>query len=131
VDNGVTQTRDQIFSFHSLLVIGHESDSMNTVQRSASFTGCSRTEPLLELAHNADAVLVGQLMRKLPVPAAHTLFMSKSRGGCSRRNIFRILSTDLKNRVHLRIDLDGTPGVGRNLVNGQVCIQEIAHHVSP
>ena len=54
---------------------------MNTVHRSASFTGRSAERAI---SWNSPTMLMPCLLasswRKLPVPAAQTLFMSKSRG---------------------------------------------------
>ncbi len=45
-------------------------------------------------------------------------------------DVFGVLAAYLKNRVHLRIPVHRSPGMGGNLVDDEVRANEIPHHVS-
>jgi hypothetical protein len=75
---------------------------------------------------DAEAQPLGLLLEKLPVPAAHALFISKSTTRPPLSEILRVPPADLEDRVHQRVGLHLCPGVGRDLVLDDVGPDEIA-----
>jgi hypothetical protein len=48
-----------------------------------------------------------------------------------KADIFRVLSPDLKNRIHGGIDMDGCCGLSRDLITHQISSDEISSQVTP
>ena len=104
---------------------------MKTVQRSASCTGAGEASAT---ASNSSTMstpsLAASSCRKLPVPAAQTLFMSKSTAcRCSRRMYLASCPPISKIVSHLGVGRDGAAGVRRDLVDDQVRGEEVADHL--
>ena len=104
---------------------------MKTVQRSASLTGVlGREGDFLKFPDNIDAIFVGQFMQKTAGAGGADLVHVKIKGiGVDDGDIFGILTADLKNGVHFRIDLHRPSGMGRDFIDDQIHIQKIPHHI--
>jgi len=133
VDNGVAEPGDEILPRDAFLVVGHE---IRLHEHGAAFGQfhrcCGGESDLLEFAHDVDPVLVGQFMQKAARPGgADLVHVEVERVGIGDGNVFRVLTADLDDRVHGRVDFNGAACVSRDLVDDEIGPQEIPHHAPP
>ena len=77
-------------------------------------------------------MLVGQLMEKASrAGGADLVHVEVERVGVADGDVFRVLTADLDDRVHGRVDFNGAAGVRRDLVDDEIGPQEISHYVPP
>ena len=132
VNDGITKTADEVLSGDTLLVVG---DQVRLHEHRATLSQLhgpvGGQGDFLKLAHDVDAVLVGQFVEKAArAGGAHLVHVKVQGIGVGNGNIFGILSPDFEDRVNGPIDLHGASGMSSNLINDQIRIQKVAHHIS-
>ncbi|OPY91763.1 MAG: hypothetical protein A4E73_01811 [Syntrophaceae bacterium PtaU1.Bin231] len=132
VNNGITETADEVLPQHALLVVGYEIRLHEHRAALRQLHGPLRGQgDVLKFADDVDSMLVGQLMEKTPgAGGADLVHVEVQRVRIGDGNVFGILAPDFEDRIDGAVDLHGSAGVGRDLVEDQVRVQEVAHHIS-
>ncbi len=131
MNNRIAQAPYEIFQGYAQLVIW---DKVRLHENSTSFGefdgSFCREGNILKFSHYIDSIFICQFVQKTACPCStHLVHVKIERVSISNMDVFWVLAANLKDGIYLSVYGNRPFGVSRYLINNEVRIEKITHHI--